>query len=230
MSHTKAVKIGLLSLSAGLMLAACGSDETQTDPNPIEDDTTEMDDTEPVEEQPADLDEETDDAENMDGTDDSTMDDTNDAGEADEPTNAMDTPGIEGLELPVTLNSSIDIFYETFGSEEINIDSIQFEADDGRYVYSFEGWDDNYDYDLDVDAETSEIIEQEQDDDSDAEDILELEGIITPQAAMEAALEASGSGYVEEWELEVENGQTIYDIDIQDGDNQKIDAMTGDIL
>ncbi|MDZ7836105.1 MAG: PepSY domain-containing protein [Alkalibacterium sp.] len=186
-----------------------------------------MDDTEPVEEQPDDTGGETDD---MDGTDDSTMDDTDDIDEVDEPTSAMDTPGVDGLELPVTLNSSIDIFYETFGSEEINIDSIHFEEDDGRYVYSFEGWDDNFDYELDVDAETSEIIEQEQDEDSDTEDILELEGIITPQEAMEAALEASGSGYVEEWELEVENGQTIYDIDIEDGNDQKIDAMTGDVL
>lgn len=212
-------RMGTLALSAGLLLVGCNGEDETTDPNPIEEETMETDDTEPIEEQPA---EETDD----DMDDSEVTDDTN----INDDVNQMETPGIEGIELPVTLNSSIDIFYETLGSEDINIESIEFDEEDGRYVYSFDGWDGEYEYELEIDAESSEIIDQEQEEDSDTEDSIDLEELITPLEAMDAALEASGSGYVEEWELEVEDGQTIYDIDIEDGEDQKIDALTGDVL
>lgn len=218
MPKVKALRFGLLTLSAGALLAACDGEDTTTDTNPIEEEVTETEDTEPIEEQP----EETED-ESMDNTE--TTDDTS----TEDTVNQMETPGIQGIELPVTLNSAIDIFYETFASEDITLDSIQFEEEDGRYIYSFNGWDGEYEYELEVDAETGEVADQEQDEDGDTDDTLNLEGIITPLEAMDAALEASGSGYVEEWELEVENDQTIYDIDIEDGDDQKIDAVTGDV-
>jgi uncharacterized membrane protein YkoI len=35
---------------------------------------------------------------------------------------------------------------------------------------------------------------------------------------------------VEEWELEGENDQTIYDIDVEDGDDQQIDAVSGQAM
>lgn len=219
MSKAKAVKYGLLSLSAGLLLAGCNGEDEPTETSPIEEEMTETDDTEPVEEQPA---EETED----ETADSDITDDTN----SNDDVNQLETDGIQGIELPVTLNSAIDIFYETFGTEDIRIDSIQFEEDDGRYVYDFDGWDGEFEYELKVDAETSETFDQEQEEDSDTEDELNLEDIITPMEAMDAALEASGSGYVEEWELEVEDGQTIYDVDIEDGEDQKIDAVSGEAL
>jgi len=219
MSKVKAMKYGLLSLSAGVMLAGCSGEDEPTETSPMEEEMTETDDTEPVEEQPAD--------ETTDETDDSEVtDDTDTNDDVDQ----MATAGIQGINLPVTLNSAIDIFYETFGTEDISINSIQFDEDDGRYVYDFEGWDGSFNYELKVDAETSEVFDQEQEEDSETEDELNLDNIINPIEAMDAALEASGSGYVEEWELEVENDQTIYNIDVEDGDDQKIDAVSGDAL
>lgn len=178
MSKVKAVKYGLLSLSASLLLAGCNGEDEPTETSPSEEETA----------------------------------------------------GIQGIELPVPLNNAIGLFYETFESEDISIDSIQFEEDDGRYIYAFDGWDGEFAYELKVDAETSEVFDQEQEEDSETEDELNLEDIIDPIEAMDAALEASGSGYVEEWELEVENDQTIYDIDVEDGDDQRIDAVSGEAM
>lgn len=205
MTKTIALRLSMLSLSAGVLLAACDTAETPTDPAPMEEDTTETDDTEPIEETPAD-------------------------DSVDETPAQTDSPGIEGMTFSITLDDAIDLFYETFGSEDINIEQIEFDDDDSRYLYEFDGWDGEFEYELDIDAETGEIVKQEQEQDSDTDDILDLEGIITPNEAMDAALEASGSGYVEEWQLEVEDGRTIYDIDIEEGEDQDVDAHTGDVL
>ncbi|MER2063180.1 MAG: PepSY domain-containing protein [Alkalibacterium sp.] len=222
MSKGKAIKFGLLSLSAGVLLAACNGEDEPTDMNPIEEETTETDDTEPIEEQPAE--------DTEDGTGESDVTDESETDATYDSAAQTDSPGIEGMTFSITLDEAIDLFYETFGSEDTNIEQIEFDDDNGRYLYEFDGWDGEFEYELDIDAETGEIVKQEQEQDSETDDILELEGIVTPNEAMDAALEASGSGYVEEWKLEVENGQTIYDIDIEDGEDQKIDAVSGDVL
>ncbi|HAJ69934.1 MAG: PepSY domain-containing protein [Alkalibacterium sp.] len=200
MAKFKIAKYGVLSLSAGLVLSACGGEETT--------ETTDMtDDTEVTE--------------NNETTEDTTNDDMN----------QVDVKGIEALDFSVSLNDAVDVFYETFESENINIESIQFDEDSGRYMYSIDGWDGEFNYELNIDADTSETFEQEKEEDTDKENTINIEEIIMPKEAMDAALEASGSGYVEEWELEVENNQTIYDIDIEGGgDDQTIDALSGDAL
>lgn len=200
MAKFKIAKYGVLSLSAGLVLSACGGEETT--------ETTDMtDDTEVTE--------------NNETTEDTTNDDMS----------QVDVKGIEALDFSVSLNDAVDVFYETFESENINIESIQFDEDSGRYMYSIDGWDGEFNYELNIDADTSETFEQEKEEDTDKENTINIEEIIMPKEAMDAALEASGSGYVEEWELEVENNQTIYDIDIEGGgDDQTIDALSGDAL
>lgn len=192
--------IGTLTLSGALLLAACSSPAKE----PIIDEQAET-------EIPAEKELETDE-QNTKGR------------------KAQEGQGLEHLALEVTLDDALDVFFDTFGSEEINIESVELEKENGRYEYEIEGWDANYDYELILDAETSEIVEQEKEEDNDQDDIIDIESVISPLEAMEAALEASGSGYVEEWELEVENNRTIYDIDISGGDDQKVDALTGEVL
>ncbi|GEK91271.1 PepSY domain-containing protein [Alkalibacterium kapii] len=207
MSNVKIIKYGMLSLSAGLVLAGCSGEDT-TDTMDTTDDTSMTEDSGTTE--------------NTETTDDSMT--NNDM-------NQTENKGIQDLDLSVSLNDAVDLFYETFGCENINIDSVQFDADDGRHVYSIDGWDGEFHYELSIDADTSETFEQEQEEDTEQENMINLEEVIMPKEAMDAALEASGSGYVEEWELEVENDQTIYDIDIEGGGNdQTIDALSGDVL
>ena len=47
---------------------------------------------------------------------------------------------------------------------------------------------------------------------------------------MEKALEGQEGAWVKEYELDVENDKAIYEIDIEDGNDIKIDAATGEIL
>lgn len=208
MSKSNLMKLGIVSMSAGLILAACDTDDSDT--TPMQEETTEN--TEPLEETPA---------------DDSTGD--NGEGEVGEETPQTDSPGIENMEFSITLDNALEIFYETFGSEEINIDQIDFDDDNGRYLYEISGWDGEFEYELDIDAETGEVVQQEQEQDTETNDILDLAGLITPSEAMEIALEASGAGYVEEWQLELENGQTFFDVDIENGTDQKVNAQTGEL-
>lgn len=212
MMNNKAIKLGVLSLSAGLLLAAC-----DTSNNEDLQDTIPEDETGQVEDTP---------------TDEGTTDDTTtDDGTTDDTATDTQGQGLESMTFEVTLDDAISTFYDTFGSEDINIESIQLNRDDGRFLYEFEGWDNQSEYELDIDAETGDIVQQEQDEDSDTDgDVLELDSIITPEEAMTTALEASGSGYVQEWDLEVEDGVTVFDIDVEDGDDQKVDALTGELV
>lgn len=218
MNTQKLMKLGLFSLSAGLLLAACDTNDT----GPVENDTAPIE--EPIDEDTSG--ESTDTPADDGATDDSGTNDT----ATDAPTDNQG-PGLENMAFEVTLDDAISTFYETFGSEDINIEEIQLNRDDGRFLYEFEGWDEQSDYELDIDAETGDIVKQEQDEDNDTDgDILELDGLISPEEAMSTALEASGSGYIEEWDLEVEQGTTVYSIDIDDGEDQKVDALTGELV
>lgn len=218
MNTQKLMKLGLFSLSAGFLLAACDTNDTGS----VENDTAPIE--EPIDEDTSG--ESTDTPADDGATDDSGTNDT----ATDAPTDNQG-PGLENMAFEVTLDDAISTFYETFGSEDINIEEIQLNRDDGRFLYEFEGWDEQSDYELDIDAETGDIVKQEQDEDNDTDgDILELDGLVSPEEAMVTALEASGSGYVEEWDLEVEQGTTVYSIDIDDGEDQKVDALTGELV
>lgn len=230
MNMSKRIKLGIVSLSSVALLAACGDNGTNDSlgTTPVAPENTEETQADNTGDSTGgttgeDTTEET--GETTDSSNEGTSDDTND--DTGEQANDTDSPGIENIEFPITVQDAIDIFNNEFGSP--NIDEIQFDREDGRYVYDFEGWDGEFDYEMKVDAQTGEILSQERDDDSDSDDILDLDGIISPQDAMRIALEATGSGYVEEWHLELEDGVTVYEVDIEGGQDQDVDAHTGEI-
>lgn len=199
------VKLVVLSMSTLLLLAACG-ENTDTTLTPIEPETEES-----VE------------------TDESN---TNTPVETDEePTQS--TKGIQDVDFEVSLDDAVQRFMDTFPEAE-GIDKVQFDVDDGRFEYELDGFNAGYEFELTIDAETGDILEQSTDDDDDHEVAIDFGNIISPQEAMSFALEAAGSGYVKEWELETDDGRTYYEIDIEGADNNvdsvDIDAVSGDIL
>ena len=199
------VKLAVLSMSTLLLLAACG-ENTDTTLTPIEPETEES-----VE------------------TDESN---TNTPVETDEePTQT--TKGIQDVDFEVSLDDAVQRFMDTFPEAE-GIDKVQFDVDDGRFEYELDGFNAGYEFELTIDAETGDILEQSTDDDDDHEVAIDFGNIISPQEAMSFALEAAGSGYVKEWELETDDGRTYYEIDIEGADNNvdsvDIDAVSGDIL
>lgn len=196
---TKKFNLGLVSLSAALLLAACADDvENQTSPlveNPVEE-------TQDIEEST---------------TEDATVDgeDT--------------TDGIYGIEFEITLEDAVQTFHDTFG-QDIAIDEVEFDQDFENYEYRISGWDAEYDYELDMNAETGEVNEQETDSDTEAGHTIDFDNIISPAEAMDVAVEAAGSDFVEEWTITDENGLTIYEIGMNNEEDVEMDAATGSVI
>lgn len=212
----KKLGMGIVSLSAVALLAACGDTNTTEDPA-VEDPAVEEPATDPA------TDDTTDDATTDDATDDTTADTT-------QTTDAPDTSnGIYGVEFAVSLEEAVQIFHDTFG-EGINISDVDFDTDRGNYEYQISGWDEENDYELDIDATTGEVNEEETDRDSDRDNVIDFNAIISPTEAMDIAVEESGSDFVEDWSLEEDDGFTIYEVNIENGNDVTIDAETGDVL
>lgn len=142
--------------------------------------------------------------------------------------------GINEQEFDVTLNDAVDIYNDNHPNT--SIESITFDEESGKYEYDIDGFDDTTEYGLTIDAATGEVTENETDneDDDDNNDALNLDNILTPQEAMTAALEDVNSGYVDEWQLETDNGTTVYEISIEDSqeddDDIVLNAETGEII
>lgn len=216
----KKLGMGIVSLSAVALLAACGDTNTTEDPA-VEDPAVEEPATDPA------TDDTTDDATTDDATDDTTDDTTADTTQT---TDAPDTSnGIYGVEFAVSLEEAVQIFHDTFG-EGINISDVDFDTDRGTYEYQISGWDEENDYELDIDATTGEVNEEETDRDSDRDNVIDFNAIISPTEAMDIAVEESGSDFVEDWSLEEDDGFTIYEVNIENGNDVTIDAETGDVL
>lgn len=219
----KKIQIGFISLSALTVLAACGNGGTGEEPPAQED---------PATEEPAPAPEEETGQDDTSGPDD-TSGQSDTSGNQDQA--ATDTSnGINNVEFPVTMDDAVQTFHDEFG-EDVTIDQIDFDEDDGNYEYNVQGWNQENEYDLDINADTGEIQERDTEsdnDDDDQEDTLELENILTPQEAMDIAVQEAGSEIVEEWSLDTDNGLTVYEVNLEnaDDDDITIDAATGDVV
>ena len=130
-----------------------------------------------------------------------------------------------------TMEKAIEIFHDHFKDDSINIESVKLTFFNEALDYAIKGFKDGEDYELKI-ADTGEVIEEktEKDDDKDKE-ALDLAKIIKAEDAMKKALEGQKEGaWVVEYELETDDGKAVYDIDIEDGEDVKIDAMTGGII
>lgn len=148
-----------------------------------------------------------------------------------EATSENTTEGILNMDFAVSFDQAVQTFHDTFG-ENANINEINLDSDRNAYEYNILGWDDTNEYDIEIDAETGDIKEQdtEAENDNDQDGILDLDNIITPQEAMDTAAQDAGSDYVEDWKLEIDDGLTVYEIGLENDNDVKIDATTGDIV
>ena len=217
----KKIKLGLISLSTFAILAACGDNTEQ-----MPDTETPPDTTEETTEDPADTGNGTD---NQTGEQDAT-DETDDTDTGSDTSTGTASTGILSMDFQVSLDDAVQTFRDTFG-ENVNIDQIEFDDDDGQYYYEIQGWEGQNEYELEINAETADIREESTETDDDPEeDILEIENYITPEEAMNAAVEASTTDVVESWSLEIENGRPVYDIDLEGANDVDIDAETGEVI
>lgn len=225
----KPIKLSILSVASILTLAACGNnnqsaDNAQTAP---ETEQVEQEDISTSGDQSGELDDDQGDQNNANGQD--NQDDQNDQA-AGNNNQAGDTPGIENTEFAVSLDEAADIYRLQVGNESAMITEVQFDTDDGRYVYEFKGFVDNTEHESKIDAETGDVTDYESETENMTADPLDLDNVVSPNDAMAAAMEASGSGYIDGWELEVENGVMVYDFDFENANDLKVNAETGEVF
>lgn len=145
---------------------------------------------------------------------------------------AVKTATSDIKEVKIDLDGAVNKFKETFGGEEIAIEDISLELENGEYEYEIEGRKDNKEYHLTLDANTADIKAQseEDDDNNKTAEPIDFASIISPTEAMDKALTGQEDAKVVEWSLSTDDGKTKYEFDIDNGDDKEVDALTGDIL
>lgn len=199
-----------LALSAGMIFAACGNNTDTNTNKASEKAETKVEDIK-----------------------DSAKDAKDSAKETkDEVETAVKTATSDIKEVKIDLDGAVNKFKETFSDEEIAIESISLELENGEYEYEIEGRKDNKEYHLTLDANTADIKAQseEDDDDNKTADPIDFASIISPTEAMDKALTGQEDAKVVEWSLSTDDGKTKYEFDIDNGDDKEVDALTGDIL
>lgn len=142
------------------------------------------------------------------------------------------TKGIEEKEFKVSLDDAVNKFKEAFEVDGIEVSSLEFDEDDGKYVYDIQGFKDDEEFEAKIDAESGEVLSKEQDKDDDTKDDMAIDftKVKAPKEAMEKALE-NNKGYVKSYELDFnDQGKLVYEIDVENGDDVELDAETLDII
>lgn len=142
------------------------------------------------------------------------------------------TTGIEDKEFKISLDDAVKKFKEEFKADEIEVSSLEFDEDNGKYAYDIKGFNGNDEYEAKIDADSGEILSKEQDKEDDSSDkkAIALTKIKDAKEAIKKALE-NNKGFVKSYELDVnDEGKTIYEIDVVGGDDVELDAETLDII
>ena len=226
-------KLAGVLLSAGLIMAACGGDEESTDGNSDAEDTSADEGMENTEENSEDA-----------GGDDDQSDDTGNSNE--DPGGGNDTS--EGQSDDSGSSSS-----ETISQGDINHDAqeavdaamgnydgkliqVELDHDEDQWVYKVDMEQDSEEYETSLSVDDLSVINEqtETDDDTDSEDQFEYGDAIPAEDAVQTAIdEAGGSGEIEGWSLDRDDGTLEYEIELKNTDNGDaditIDAGSGEV-
>ena len=138
-------------------------------------------------------------------------------------------------EVATNMEDAVKIFHEhNFGdgsANALNIDKLKVEILDNDIIYEIEGFKDGKEYQLKINN-NGEILEEELEDDDDKKKLaIDFAKIISGVDAMEKALEDEARDVkVKEYELKIEDGKTVYEVELDNGKDVKIDATTGEII
>lgn len=142
------------------------------------------------------------------------------------------TTGIEEKEFKVSLDDAVNKFKEAFEVDGIEVSSIEFDEDNGKYAYDIKGFKDNEEFEAKIDAESGEVISKEKDKEDDTKDAMAIDftKVKAPKEAMKKAME-NNKGFVKSYELDLnDQGKLVYEIDVENGDDVELDAETLDII
>ncbi|MBC8590799.1 PepSY domain-containing protein [Wansuia hejianensis] len=123
-------------------------------------------------------------------------------------------------DIKLNAEEAFDIFIKKYPGAKV--EKIELSLDDGSYFYKVEGYDDTKEYDLKLEPENGNIVNEEQNDRGDVEGEITSEDVKKVHDLIGKAKKEVGKDYiVDEWTLEVENGNTILDIEVVDRTNNK---------
>lgn len=154
---------------------------------------------------------------------------------SDDNKDSSDTEKEKAPEVATNMEDAVKIFHEhNFGdgsANALNIDKLKVEILDNDIIYEIEGFKDGKEYQLKINN-NGEILEEELEDDDDKKKLaIDFAKIISGMDAMEKALEDEAHDVkVKEYELKIEDGKTVYEVELDNGKDVKIDATTGEII
>ena len=146
-----------------------------------------------------------------------------------------DTDKEKAPEVAMNMEDAVKIFHEhNFGdasADSFNFDKLKVEILDKDIIYSIEGFKDGKEYKLKINN-NGEILEKEIEDDDDKKKLaIDFTKIISGEDAMEKALEGQGEdAKVKEYELKIEDGKAVYEIELNNDKDVTIDAATGEVI
>ena len=146
-----------------------------------------------------------------------------------------DTDKEKAPEVAMNMEDAVKIFHEhNFGdasADSFNFDKLKVEVLDKDIIYSIEGFKDGKEYKLKINN-NGEILEKEIENDDDKKKLaIDFTKIISGEDAMEKAIEGQGEdAKVKEYELKIEDGKAVYEIELNNDKDVTIDATTGEII
>lgn len=210
-----------LILLASLLLGACGNKEAK----PAEDvkqDSSHVEEAKPAEE-----------IKEKPGQ----IEDTNTGVKevSDDDKKSSNTEKEKAPEVAMNMEDAVKIFHEhNFGdgsADALNIDKFKVEILDKDIIYEIEGFKDGKEYQLKINN-NGDILEEEIEDNDDNKKLaIDFSKIISGVDAMEKALEGQDEGVqVKEYEIKIEDGKTVYEVELDNDKDVTIDAATGEII
>ena len=146
-----------------------------------------------------------------------------------------DTDKEKAPEVAMNIEDAVKIFHEhNFGdasADSFNFDKLKVEILDKDIIYSIEGFKDGKAYQLKINNNGKILEEKIEDDDDKKKLAIDLKKIISGVDAWEKSLEGQAKDVkVKEYELKIEDGKVVYEVELDNGKDVKIDATTGDII
>lgn len=154
---------------------------------------------------------------------------------ADDDKDTTDTEKEKAPEVAMNVEDAVKIFHEkNFGDASaysFNFDKFKVKILDKDIIYSIEGFKDGKEYKLKINNNGKILEEEIEDDDDNKKLAIDFTKIISGVDAMEKALEGQDEGTkVKEYEISIEDGKAVYEVELDNDKGVTIDATTGEII
>ena len=137
-------------------------------------------------------------------------------------------------DIKIDQQAAIDKFNQKYQNKQIN--EVELESDNGKYVYTIKGFDNANEYKVKVNAKDGKVISNKSEklDTHDKKYTLDPSKTISRDEASQIAEKAAKKGSSIEWKLEQEKkNQAVWEVKVKDGrtvKEVKIDAGSKKIL